>query len=173
MKTLSRQEIFNGKIIKVYKDDVLLSNGASTTREVVYHREAAAVAAVDENNEILMVTQYRYAVGEELLELPAGLMDEGENPLETAKRELKEETGYEASEWKLLTITYTSPGCHNEKIHIFSASGLKKVCGQCLDEDEILTCKKVPLEEALNMIKTGTIKDSKSVIGILMYLYNK
>jgi len=169
LKTISRQEIFSGRILKVYKDDVLFPNGTIGTREVVYHKEAAAVVAVDENDEILIVTQYRYALGRELQELPAGLIDDGENPLEAAKRELREETGYEAAEWKKLTTIHTSPGSHNEVLHIFAASGLKKAGDQHLDEDEFLTAKKVPLKEALNMINTGAITDAKTVVGILMY----
>lgn len=169
MKTLSRQEIFNGVIIKVVKDDVELASGIKTSREVVYHREAVAVAAVNENDEILMVTQYRYAIGRDMLELPAGLIDEGESPLEAAKRELLEETGYEAANWKPLAQIHTSPGSHNEKLHIFSASGLTRISDQSLDEDEIVAFSSVPFEEVLDMVTTGKITDAKTIIGVLLH----
>ena len=84
MKIISRQEIYNGRIIKVVKDHVELQNGIKTVREAVFHKDAAAVVAVDENNEILLVTQYRYPIGRDMLELPAGLVDEGEEPLDAA-----------------------------------------------------------------------------------------
>ena len=169
MKTLNRQEIFKGKIIQVMKDDVELANGMKTTREVVYHKEAVAVVAVDKNNEILMVTQYRYAIGQDMLELPAGLIDKGEEPLDAAKRELLEETGYRAAKWELLTSAHTSPGCHNEKIYVFSASDLSRVSDQRLDEDEILTFSQAPFKEILKKVKQGKITDAKTIIGILLY----
>jgi ADP-ribose pyrophosphatase len=169
MKTLNRQEIYNGKIIRVIKDDVELANGIRTTREVVYHKEAVAVVAVDENNKILLVTQYRYAIGKDLQELPAGLVDEGEEPLDAAKRELLEETGCRAARWELLTSAYTSPGSHNEKIYVFSASDLSRVADQRLDKDEILTFSQVPFSQALSAVKEGKIADAKTIIGILLY----
>lgn len=169
MKTLSRQEIYNGKIIKVYKDEVALEDGQRTTREVVAHREASAVVAITENRELLMVTQHRYPIHQDLLELPAGLIDEGETPLEAAKRELKEETGHEATDWHLLTSAFSSPGCHDEVIHIFAATGLTHVSDQSLDDDEVLTFAAIPINEIVQRIKSGSLKDSKTIIGVLLY----
>jgi ADP-ribose pyrophosphatase len=169
LKTISRQNIFNGKVIKVYNDEVELSDGRRTTREVVSHKEAVAVVAVNDRQEVLLVTQFRYPIHKDLIELPAGLIDAGEVPLEAAKRELKEETGYEAEEWELLTSAFSSPGSHDEVIHIFAASGLKCVSGQCLDVDEELTFAAVPFEEILGKVRAGTIRDGKTIIGILLY----
>lgn len=169
MKRISRQDIFNGKIIKVYCDEVELSDGTRTSREVVLHKEAVAIVAVNDKQELLMVTQYRYPIGRDMLEIPAGLIDEGEEPLETAKRELREETGYEAERWGHLTTTYTSAGSHNEKIHIFLAEGLKCVSGQSLDEDERLTFSIEPVESVKRRIEAGTIQDGKTIIGVLLY----
>ena len=157
MKTISRKDIFHGKIIKVYQDEVELADGKRTTREVVSHKEAAAVVAVNDKGEVLLVTQYRYPLRTDLTELPAGLIDEGESPLEAAKRELKEETGYEAERWELLASPYSSPGCHDEVIHIFAASGLQCVSGQCLDVDEELTFAAVPFEEVLEKVRAETV----------------
>jgi ADP-ribose pyrophosphatase len=169
LKTISRQNVYSGKIIKVYNDEVELEDGRRTTREVVSHKQAAAVVAVDDDRKMLLVTQFRYPVHAAIREIPAGLVDGGETPLEAAKRELKEETGYEAEEWSLLASPYSSPGSHDEVIHIFAASGLKRVSGQNLDEFEELTFDTVPLDEALGKVKNGEIRDGKTIIGILMY----
>ena len=125
MKMCKRQEIFQGKIIKVFLDDVELADGSRTTREVVYHKEAVAVAAVDENKNILMVRQYRYPIGRDMLELPAGWWMR-EKSAAGSQAGAQEETGYEAARWDLLTAIHPSPGSHNEKIHIYAASDLKR-----------------------------------------------
>lgn len=169
MKTLSRHNVFSGRIIKVYNDQVEMADGTLTTREVVSHREAVAVIAVNEKGELLLVTQYRYPIKRDMLELPAGLIDPGESPLEAAKRELREETGYEAAHWELLTSTYSSPGSHDEKIHIFMASDLRLVSEQDLDADEELTCSILPFDQVLIKVKSGVIKDGKTIIGVLLY----
>ncbi len=169
MKTLSSEKVFSGKIIQVYKDQVLLENGIRTEREVVRHRDAAAVVAINDRNEILMVRQYRYAIAQEQLEIPAGLLDEGETPLEAARRELLEETGYKAAHWQQLLSVFMSPGAHDEEIHIFLATDLRAAGRQSLDEDELLTLETVPLDTVLHDIEAGRIKDGKTVTGILAY----
>lgn len=155
----------------VFYDNVELDNGSKTIREVVAHQEGSAIVAVDDKNEILLVKQYRYPVGQDIVEVPAGLVDEGETPLETAKRELKEETGYVAKDWELLTSMYSSPGWEDEKVHIFAARNLEHVSGQHLDGDEILTYYKEDFEEVLKKVNNGEITDSKTIIGVLLYWY--
>ena len=124
--------------------------------------------AIDDDMQVLVVRQHRYPIGKELIELPAGLIDEGENPLEAAKRELKEETGYIAKKWSELTQYYTSAGCHDEKLFLFLANDIEKVDGQSLDEGEILTYVKIPFEELYEMVISGTIEDGKTIIGTLL-----
>ena len=169
MKKISRQNIFNGKIIKVYCDEVELSDGTRTERELVSHREAVAVLAVNAKQELLMVTQFRYPIGREMLELPAGLIDEGEKPLETEKRELKEETGYEAEKWELLTSTYSSPGSHDEKIYIYLAGEFTHVSELRLDDNERLVFSIETIEVVLRRINAGEIQDGNTIIGVLLY----
>lgn len=169
LKKIARKNIFNGKIINVFCDDVELEDGTKTIRELVAHKEGVAVVAINEKKEILLVSQYRYPIGKDLIELPAGLIDEGETPLDAAKRELKEETGYEAKEWESLLSTYSSPGWQDEIIHIFLAEKLTHVSEQCLDGDERLTYFKAPFDDILKKVKEGEIKDSKTIIGVLLY----
>lgn len=171
MKKLSRNDIYKGRIIDVFYDDVELSNGTKTIREVVAHKEGSAIVAVNDNNELLLVNQYRYPVDRDVVEIPAGLIDEGESPLEAAKRELKEETGYIANEWELLTSTYSSPGWQDEKVHIFAARDLKKVSEQQLDGDEILTFCLEPFDKILQKVNNGEIMDGKTIMGVLFYWY--
>lgn len=171
MKKLKRNNVYNGRIIEVFYDDVELSNGNRTIREVVAHQDGSAIVAVNDNEEILLVKQYRYPLDRDIVELPAGLVDEGETPLETAKRELKEETGYEAKKWEELTSMYSSPGWQDEQVHIFAARGLKKTSEQQLDGDEILTYSTQPFEEVLQKVNNGEITDAKTIIGVLLYWY--
>lgn len=171
MKKLARNDIYNGRIIDVFYDDVELSNGEKTIREVVAHKEGAAVVAVNKRKELLLVCQNRYPIDQDIVELPAGLIDEGEAPIEAAKRELKEETGYIANEWECLTSMYSSPGWTDEKVHIFVAKGLKHISEQELDGDEILTYYKEPFDDVLEKVNKGEITDAKTIIGVLLYWY--
>ncbi|NLJ91015.1 MAG: NUDIX hydrolase [Clostridiales bacterium] len=169
MKRLSRNEIYSGRVIDVFYDDVELANGTKTIREVVAHKEGAAIVAVNDKQEVILVKQFRYPVDKNMVELPAGLIDEGESPLEAAKRELKEETGYIAREWELLTSTYSSPGWQDERIHIYAARGLEHVAEQDLDKDEELIFYKESIKDVLKKVNSGEITDAKTIIGILMY----
>lgn len=166
--TLSSEEIFNGRVIRVTYDKVLLENGNTSTREVVHHHGGACILPVDENQNITLVRQYRYALGEEMWELPAGKLEKDENPFEAAKRELAEECGLTADHFVDLGVVYPTVGYDSEKIYLWAATGLHNV-SQHLDEDEFLDVVKMPLDEALRLVLDGTIKDSKTQIGILKY----
>lgn len=166
--TLSSEEIFNGRVIRVTYDKVLLENGNTSTREVVHHHGGACILPVDENQNITLVRQYRYALGEEMWELPAGKLEKDENPFEAAKRELAEECGLAADHFVDLGVVYPTVGYDSEKIYLWAATGLHNV-SQHLDEDEFLDVVKMPLDEALRLVLDGTIKDSKTQIGILKY----
>lgn len=168
-KTIDSREIFAGNIIKVRYDQVLLPGGRKTGREIVEHSGGVTVIAVKADGEILLVEQYRKPTEESLLELPAGKLEEKEDALDCARRELREETGYEAGKIEYLFSFYTTPGFCNEVLHLYLAADLKEV-GRDLDEDENIIIHHLKKEEILELIETGTIKDSKTIIGLLYYL---
>ncbi|MBR6700407.1 MAG: NUDIX hydrolase [Firmicutes bacterium] len=168
MKEITTKEtvIYDGKIMTVKLHDVI-ANGIATKREIVHKGGAVAIVPVKDDGSVVMVRQYRIAVEEELLEIPAGLMDPGEEPLETAKRELKEETGYTAEKWTHMTEFYPTAGFCNEYIHIFLAEGLTP--GETsFDETENIEMEEYSMEELLKMIKTGEVHDGKTVAGIAL-----
>ena len=163
---LSSEMKFDGKLIKVTYD-VAEVNGKEAWREVVHHPGASAVVAIDEDNRIIMEKQFRYALNDYLLEIPAGKLDVGEDPLVCAKRELEEETGIIATEWISLGTIATSPGFCNEVIHLYVAKGLSK--GEIhWDEDEYVEVERYTLDELLQRIKEETIKDSKTLSALLL-----
>lgn len=165
-KTLSSQKIFDGRILSLRVDRVLLENGHETVREVIDHQGAAGVVAFDEEGKLLMVRQYRYPIGQELLELPAGKIDPGETPLQCAARELQEETGYKAEKLTELGRVYPAAAYDVELVHLFYAEGLTPA-QQKLDEDEFLSVERVDFDEAVRMVLDDEILDSKTQIGIL------
>ncbi len=165
---LESENIFDGNLLHIKKDKVKLPNGGEAYREWVKHPGAAAVIPLTDQGEIILVRQYRYPIGEVTLEIPAGKLDiAGEDPLECAKRELSEETGYTAHEYKFLSKLATSVGFSDEVIYIYAAKGLKAGT-QHTDEDEFINVVKVPLAEAVEMVLDGRINDGKSVTAILM-----
>ena len=165
-RKLSSEMKFDGKLIKVTYD-IADVNGKEAWREVVHHPGASAVVAIDEDNRIIMEKQFRYALNDYLLEIPAGKLDAGEDPLVCAKRELEEETGIIASEWISLGTIATSPGFCNEVIHLYVAKGLSK--GEIhWDEDEYVEVERYTMDELLQCIKEETIKDSKTLSALLL-----
>ena len=163
---LSSEMKFDGKLIKVTYD-IADVNGKEAWREVVHHPGASAIVAIDEENRIIMEKQFRYALSDYLLEIPAGKLDKGEDPLVCAKRELEEETGIIASEWISLGTIATSPGFCNEVIHLYVAKGLSK--GEIhWDEDEYVEVERYTFDELLQRISEEKIKDSKTLSALLL-----
>ena len=167
-KKINSEKIFDGRVIKVSRDEVALDNGKSSVREVVKHSGGACVLAV-KDGKVLLERQYRYAVGAELIEIPAGKRDEGEDLLATAKRELEEETGLIPLNLRKIYEIYPSPGYTNETIGIFFADEFNQSVTH-FDEDESLTSFWVEISTAVEWLKTGKITDAKTVIALLWYM---
>ena len=165
---LESKEIFNGRVIRVTLDKVQLEDGTTSTREVVHHHGGACVLPVDDDGNVTMVRQFRYALGEELWELPAGKLEAGEDPFEAAKRELSEECGLTADTYTELGVVYPTVGYDSERIYLWAAEGLHTV-GQHLDAGEFLDVVKMPFAQALGLVMDGTIRDSKTQIALLKY----
>lgn len=163
-ETIASKEIFDGKIISLQVDTVKLPNGQTGTREIIKHPGAVAVLAL-KGDKMLVVDQYRQALGRTQVEIPAGKLDPGEDPMEAAGRELREETGYHAQELKPLPAFYTSPGFADEVIYMFMAEHLEAGHMQ-LDEDEFLEVIEVTLEEAYELIREGRISDAKTIVAV-------
>ncbi len=167
-KRLSRKEIFQGHIVNVHIDTVELPNGAEATREVVDHPGGVAVLALDGENNVLTVTQYRYPFGTTLVELPAGKLDHpGEDTAAAGLRELKEETGAVPGRYELLGKILPSPGCYGEILYLYLAQDLHME-EQHLDEDEFLNVERVPFDEMVRRCMEGEIQDAKTVAAVLM-----
>lgn len=166
-KTVFSQEIYNGKIFRVTRDDVELPGGYKTIREVVHHPGGVVIVAQTHDGEVLLVKQFRYPTGEVLFELPAGKLDiSGESPLDAAKRELEEETGFCAENWESLGFAWSSPGFCTEKLYFFKASGLN-FKGAHPDEGESVEYLSVPKDKLFAMIKDGSLSDAKSLAAVL------
>lgn len=167
-KTIKEEQVFKGKILDLRIQTVELPNGSISTREIVKHPGAVAILAFKDEDTLIMVEQYRKALERELLEIPAGKLEIGENPEECAKRELEEETGYKSKTMEFLGKICTAPGFCDEVIYIFKAKDLYegKAGG---DDDEFINVKELKIGEIIKKIKSGEIIDSKT-ISALMYL---
>lgn len=163
---ISKNYVYKGKIVKLRVDDARLPDGSTAKREVVEHGGGVCVAALTENNELLMVKQFRYPYGEVIYELPAGKRDGDEDPLVCGKRELREETGATAEKYISLGQLYPSPGYCGEVIWMYAAF-LLSFGEKDPDEDEFLEVEKIPFDKALEMVLSGEIKDAKTQTAIL------
>jgi ADP-ribose pyrophosphatase len=169
VKVLSSRVAFRGPVFKVVADEVIEPNGVKARRDVVRHQGSVVVMAVDDSKDeprVLLVRQYRYAANDELWELPAGRIDEGETELEGAKRELGEETGYSAEKWKRALHFFVSPGFMDETMAIYLARELTR--GQAHpEEDEVIAKRFFPLSTLVRMAMSGKLRDAKTISGIL------
>ncbi|MGM0436710.1 MAG: NUDIX hydrolase [Bacillota bacterium] len=172
-KTIKSKDIYDGSVLKLRKDRVLLPDENESYREVIEHSGGVTIIAQNEDNKILMVKQYRKAVEKMLLELPAGKLDDGEMPAECAARELWEETGYRPKEVKKLFSFYTSPGYSNEKLHLYLAKDLQFEPGDGLDPGEFIKHALLDPAEIMEKIKNEKIVDGKTIVGLLYYLQNQ
>lgn len=165
-RVLESRRAFAGRIVGVRVDRVRLDDGAETTREVVEHSGSTAIVALDRQGRVLLVQQYRYPVGEELWEIPAGRLEPGEVPVEAAARELAEEAGLRAEHWEHLLTVYASPGYCDERLVIFLATELAERQASP-DADERIAKAWFPLAEAVTMGLYGQITDAKTVAAVL------
>ena len=168
---IGSRRLYTGRILNLDMDEVRFPNGSSGELEMVRHPGAAAVVPFlsdpfGDDPQVLMIKQYRYAAEDYLYEIPAGRLDPGEQPIDCARRELKEETGCTAERVEPLLTFYTTPGFTDEKIHLFMASGLTH--GQTgRESDEFIEVQTFPLTRALSMVGSGEIRDGKTALGLL------
>ena len=167
---IEQRTVFSGRIVEARVDTVLMPDGKQITREVVQHPGAVAIIPIDADDNVLLVRQYRYAAGQSLLELPAGVIEDGESPDDTAQRELQEEIGYASTNLRALGGVYSSPGFCTEFLYLYIARDLvpSRLPG---DEDEDITVEPIPMSRVDRLIRLGEIQDAKTVAGLLMARY--
>ena len=168
-KTLSSQLIYDGQIVKLRVDTVQTPDGRKTTREIIERNDCVAIIAIDNNDNVLLVNQFRKAVGKELLEIPAGGIDPGENPEDAVRREMQEETGFLPQKIEQLSGFYSAPGYSSEYLYLYLATDL--VPSQLYAEDtEGISLVRMPTSQIRRLLTSGEICDGKSVAGLLAYL---
>ena len=170
LKLLKRTRLYEGRVFNILVDDVEYPSGNKSIREVAEHPGGAVALALFPDGRTILVNQHRYPIDEFIWELPAGKLNPGEDPLPCAQRELEEETGYRATEWKKLTSIYTSPGFCSEVLHLFLARGLAGGPGERkLEEGEqTMTMTLFSLADVIAMIERGEIRDAKTICGALL-----
>lgn len=164
-KVISSRPLYQGKVVSLRVDEITLPDGGVAVREVVDHPGAVVIVALDDEDAVFLVRQYRHPIAQYLLELPAGGLEPGEDPLSAAKRELREEVGLEAQEWRLLGSFFSSPGFVNERLHAFLARGLYSVPGDP-DDDEDIRVVRYPLRQLLEHL--GDTPDAKTLATLCL-----
>ncbi len=168
-RTVSRKDLFDGRVVQLHVDEVELANGKRTTREVAEHADAVVVLPVDESGRALLVRQYRYPIGQDLLEAPAGGIDPGEAPEQAAQRELQEEIGFRAGNLESLGGFWTAPGFCTEYMYAFLARDLSPSVLDA-DDDEVIVVERHDLDSIRAMIRDGRIVDAKTIAAYWMAL---
>jgi len=167
-KTLSSQQIYDGQVVKLRVDTVSMPGGRETTREIVEHSDCVAIVAIDADDNVILVNQFRKPVEKELLEIPAGGIEPGEDPVTAVRREMQEETGYLPQRVERLGGFYSAPGYSSEYLHLYLAVDL--ILSQLYAEDtDSIELVRVPVSQIPVLITTGKICDSKSIAGLLIY----
>ena len=165
---MSDELIYSGRVVTLRLKRLRQPDGRTFVREIVEHAPGAAIVAVDDARNVLLVRQHRPAAAADLLELPAGIVDPGEEPLQTARRELEEETGFSADRVQPLARFYSSPGFCTEVLYVFLATGLR-ACESARDQEEALELVRMPLADAIATVLTGELSDAKTITGLLAY----
>ena len=171
-EVIKSEMAYKGKFLSVKKDEITLPDGNTAFREVVERGAATAILPVDNMGNIILVRQYRHPFGKMILEVPAGIMEEKEQAYDCAKRELEEETGYKAKELQFVCEMYPTPGFCMEVLYLYIAENLEKG-HQNFDEDEFIEVEKYTLQQALDMVRDGKIKDAKTILLLFAYQAKK
>lgn len=166
--TINHKKIaYAGRAFRVFSENISLPNGVTTELDVIRHPGAAAIIPMADTETVVLIRQYRHAVGGHIWEIPAGTLEQGEAPLDCARRELTEETGFSADTFEKIGEIVPVPGYSDERIHLYVASGLVPGAQQ-LDEGEWLEVHRFPISEAMEMIRSGEIQDGKTITGLLL-----
>jgi ADP-ribose pyrophosphatase len=166
-KINKRDTLHEGRVFRLLRENITLNNGVTIDLDVIHHPGASAMVPLADKDTLILIKQYRHAIGDFIWEIPAGTLDPDETPLECARRELVEEIGFSANVWQKLGEITPVPGYSNERIHMFLATDLVHAA-QDLDRDEVLNVHEVPLNKAVEMIHEGTIQDGKTICGLFM-----
>jgi len=167
-KTIERNKIFEGRVLNLYKDTIKYDDGNVEQREIVEHYGGSVILAMPDDNNLILIKQFRHPINKVIYELPAGKLNLNEDPLECAKRELKEETGFEAKHWEKIISFYTSPGYSSEVLHIFLAKNLTAGEQNLEPGEKHIKIITLSFDEAIKKIKNDEIVDGKTIIGILL-----
>lgn len=168
VQVLQREELYRGRVFRLDREQVVLGNGEEVRLDLIRHPGASAVLPIAGEADLLMVRQYRHAVGDFIWEIPAGTLDQGEDPMVCAHRELAEETGFRARSMEKIGEITPLPGYSDERIHLFLATGLVEA-RQHLDADEWLDVRRLPIETVMEMSRDGRIQDGKTLCALFFF----